>query len=192
MQARLKENTESPLARCMDDETFNRVEADLMKKHKQELGGPPDEGDAECLARHLLWWARQHPGGDINYSDPVNVAEHLLNFHANRLLMQRVERLSPDDRRTPPSPSPAAAEAGRKPHLRQQKMTSTCTRMPDIGFNMTKNSKRIVRAITRRSKSWGWKVDASSRVPAVASAASYASSVASLTTAPQPPKAAKK
>jgi hypothetical protein len=85
---RQKSSGDSPLARAVDDATFQRVEADIMKRHSKELGGPPTDEDPKSLSRHLKWWARLHPGGDIDNADPENLTVHLLSYHANRRLLQ--------------------------------------------------------------------------------------------------------
>jgi len=96
---RRKANSRSPLSQAMDDDTFARVEAGILERHHRELGGAPVESDPRSLARHLQWWARVHPGGDIDYDDPENVALHVLCYHANRRLLQRVEALPVEDRK---------------------------------------------------------------------------------------------
>lgn len=95
---RKKANHDSPLAQAMDDATFERVEALVMAKHHREMGGPPGENDPAALAQHLCWWSRIHPGGEIDYQNPENVAYHVLCYHANRRLMQRVQKLPLEDR----------------------------------------------------------------------------------------------
>lgn len=94
LRERLREHNtnEASLLSIVDDASFARVERMLMRKHEDELGGPPDETDPASLATHMRFWNSLQPAS-IDYDNAENVAHNLLCHHAKYRLMQRVQAL---------------------------------------------------------------------------------------------------
>lgn len=82
----------------IDYVVFDRVEAEIMRRHSANFDHPPGDTDVADLARHLRWWSKQCPPGEIDYADQENLALHAITFQANRRLFQRIDALPPDVR----------------------------------------------------------------------------------------------
>lgn len=87
------DRAEGPAVPHIDYGVFDRVHAEIMRRHSTTFDHPPGDTDVDDLARHLRWWSTQCPPGEIDYADQENLALHAITFQANRRLFQRIDAL---------------------------------------------------------------------------------------------------